>query len=112
MGRPSRDATQNATHGATTAETIDLSDDGPVNSAEETFVKVVAVPDSEDARLFVELSSYGADLAEASHALDLAIESRGDELIESAADLLFEVIEPVPAEADGSVERIRPGTDG
>ena len=58
---------------------IDVSDDGPVNSAEKTFFKVVAVPDSEDARLFVELSSYGADLAEARHALNLAIKSRGGE---------------------------------
>ena len=33
---------------------------------------VVAVPDSPDTRLFIELSSYGSDLTEASHALDLA----------------------------------------
>lgn len=38
---------------------------------------MVAVVDSSDARLFIELSSYGADLVEARHALDLAI--RGDE---------------------------------
>lgn len=35
----------------------------------------VAIPvgDSPDSRLFIELSSYGSDLAEARHALDLAI---------------------------------------
>ncbi|TFD68224.1 hypothetical protein [Cryobacterium gelidum] len=36
-------------------------------------VAFVAVPDSPDARLFVELSSYGADLTEARHALELAL---------------------------------------
>lgn len=34
---------------------------------------IVAVEDSPDARLFIELSSYGSDLAEARDALDLAI---------------------------------------
>ena len=60
------------------AETIDVGDDGSVNRAEEPIFKVVTVPDSADARLFVELSSYGADLAEARHALDFAIQSRGE----------------------------------
>ncbi|SLK00896.1 hypothetical protein [Arthrobacter sp. P2b] len=49
-----------------------------MTSAEQPTFRVVTVPDSADARLFVELSSYGADLAEARHALDLAIESRGE----------------------------------
>lgn len=35
------------------------------------------MPDSADSRLFVELSSYGADLAVVRHAPDLAIKSRG-----------------------------------
>ena len=60
------------------AEVVDFGNDGQVNSAEESIFKIVAVPDSADARLFVELSSYGADLAEARHALDLAIKSRGE----------------------------------
>jgi hypothetical protein len=30
--------------------------------------------DSSDTRLFIELSSYGSDLSEAHHALDLAIQ--------------------------------------
>lgn len=36
------------------------------------------LPDSADSRLFVELSSYAADLVEASAAVDLAIRSRAD----------------------------------
>lgn len=55
-----------------------LSDDGRMISSEETYLKFVTVPDSDDARLFVELSSYGADLAEARHALDLAISTRAE----------------------------------
>jgi len=39
---------------------------------------------AEDARLFVELSSYGHDLAEASYALDLAVE--GDDADSPTAD--------------------------
>lgn len=35
---------------------------------------IVAVEDSPDARLFIELSSHGSDLAEARHALELAIQ--------------------------------------
>ena len=79
-----------ATHDSTIAEMVDFGDDGPVNSAEEPVFKVVTVPDSEDARLFVELSSYGADLAEARHALDLAIKSRGEgsELEDAGAYLI------------------------
>lgn len=52
--------------------------DDPVSNAGEEEFKFVMVPDSDDARLFIELSNYGADLAEARHALDLAITSRGD----------------------------------
>ena len=37
---------------------------------------MVTVRDSPDARLFIELSSYGADLTEARHALDLAIQGK------------------------------------
>ncbi|MHA7299504.1 hypothetical protein [Pseudarthrobacter sp. MDT3-1] len=69
---------------------VDVGDDGSVNSADEPIFKVVTVPDSADARLFVELSSYGADLAEARHALDLAINSRGEgsQLEDAAAYLI------------------------
>ncbi|WP_223980354.1 hypothetical protein [Arthrobacter sp. NicSoilB8] len=38
----------------------------------------MTLPDSDDARMFVELSSYGADPAEARRARDLAITSRGE----------------------------------
>jgi hypothetical protein len=38
----------------------------------------VSVPDSPDARLFVELSSFGADLSQARHALSLAAEGGDD----------------------------------
>jgi len=68
----------NSTHVATIAEVVDLGNDGRVNSAEESIFKFVMVPDSADARLFVELSSYGADLAEARDALDLVIKYRGE----------------------------------
>ncbi|TQJ51844.1 phage head-tail connector protein [Phycicoccus sp. SLBN-51] len=40
---------------------------------------VVTVGDSRDARLFVELSSFGADLSEAQHALDLAISGKEED---------------------------------
>ena len=66
---------------------VDVGDDGSVNSNERPVFNVVTVPDSADARLFVELSSYGADLAEARHALDLAIKSRVLELRALAAGL-------------------------
>lgn len=69
---------------------VDVGDDGSVNSTERPIFNLVTVPDSEDARLFVELSSYGADLAEARHALDLAINSRGEgSQIEDAAAYLI-----------------------
>ncbi|EWS99768.1 hypothetical protein N865_20855 [Intrasporangium oryzae NRRL B-24470] len=42
--------------------------DGPAASL------VLGVADSADTRLFIELSSYGSDLKEASHALDLAMQ--------------------------------------
>lgn len=44
---------------------------------ERSFL-VVTVPDSPDARLFVELSSFGADLSQARHALRLATEGGDD----------------------------------
>lgn len=61
-----------------------------VNTAEESTFKIVMVPDSEEARSFIELSSYGADLSEARHALDLAIMSRGQgsQLEDAAAYLI------------------------
>jgi hypothetical protein len=42
---------------------------------DELDLVIVPVEDSPDARLFIELSSYGADLTETLHALDLAISS-------------------------------------
>jgi hypothetical protein len=39
---------------------------------------IVKVPDSDDARLFIELSSYASDLTEALSALDMALDSDGD----------------------------------
>lgn len=69
---------------------VDVGDDVSVNSSEGPIFNVVRVPDSADARLFVELSSYGADLAEARHALDLAIKSRGEgSQLEEAAPYLI-----------------------
>jgi len=51
---------------------------------------VVTVGDSPDARLFVELSSYGSDLTEAQHALDLAIRGKeeGPPMIDASAYLI------------------------
>ena len=46
--------------------------DGPAASL------VVGVADSADTRLFIELSSYGSDLNEASRALDLATQGLQD----------------------------------
>jgi hypothetical protein len=54
-----------------------------------TAFEYVMVPDSADARLFIELSSYGADLAEASHALDLASDSGEDSRFQDAAAYLI-----------------------
>ena len=52
----------------------------------------VAIPvgDSSDSRLFIELSSYGSDLAEARHALDLAIRGfkEGSELADASRHLV------------------------
>lgn len=45
--------------------------------AEPSFL-MVSIGDSVDARLFVELSSYASDLAEARHALDLATKGLGE----------------------------------
>lgn len=69
---------------------VDVGDDGSVNSADPPIFKFVTVPDFADARLFVELSSNGADLAEARHALDLAVKSRGEghQLEDAAAYLI------------------------
>lgn len=56
---------------------------------------MVAVADSPDARLFIELSSYGSDLTEASHALDLAMQGLedGSPLADASAYLIgFAVI--------------------
>jgi hypothetical protein len=39
---------------------------------------VVSVSDAPDTRLFIELSSYGSDLTEARHALELAVQARED----------------------------------
>lgn len=49
---------------------------------------VVAVPDSADARLFVELSSYGADLTEARQTLELAIKGAEGNLLRDEAPYL------------------------
>lgn len=53
---------------------------------------LVAIPvgDSPDSRLFIELSSYGSDLAEARHALDLAIRGieEGSELADASRHLV------------------------
>lgn len=65
-----------------------------MNRADESVFRVVRVPDSADTRLFIELSSYGADLAEARHALDLAIKSRGEgaELEDAGAYLIASAV--------------------
>jgi hypothetical protein len=51
---------------------------------------IVTVRDSPDARLFIELSSYGADLTEARHALDLAVQGKqeGSPLAEAVPHLV------------------------
>ena len=50
----------------------------------------IPVGDSPDSRLFIELSSYGSDLAEARHALDLAIRGfeEGSELADASRHLV------------------------
>ena len=48
----------------------------------ERSLLVVVVPDSPDARLFVEMSSFGADLSQASQALGLAIDANDDDVRE------------------------------
>ena len=60
-----------------------------VNDAEQPFAFVM-LPDTPDSRLFVELSSYAADLSEARHALDLAIRGLADDhpLAEAAQPLI------------------------
>lgn len=57
-------------------------------SSNEAF-EYVLIPDSADARLFVELSSYGADLCEARQALALASEGgEGSRLWDASASLI------------------------
>lgn len=83
-------AATHATHDSTITEGGDVGDNDRVDSAEQSIFKFVAVSDSADARLFVELSSYGADLAEARRALDLATSSRGgDSQLEDAGAYLI-----------------------
>ncbi|TFD27737.1 hypothetical protein [Cryobacterium lyxosi] len=55
----------------------------------ETVFEYEMIPDSADARLFVELSSYGADLSEARHALALASEGNEDSPLRDAAAYLI-----------------------
>lgn len=61
-----------------------------VNDLEPACPPVVApVPDSADARLFIELSSYAADLIEATVALDLATRARREgEVLDGAIPVL------------------------
>lgn len=66
-----------------------VRDDGLVSNGVETIFEYVMVPDSADARLFVELSSYGADLSEARHALDLAREGSEDSPLHEAEAYLI-----------------------
>jgi hypothetical protein len=49
----------------------------PNNESRSSF-EIVPLPDTPDSRLFVELSSYAADLVEARHALTLALRSLTD----------------------------------
>lgn len=62
---------------------MEHADDG------QPFV-TIPVGDSPDSRLFIELSSYGSDLAEARHALDLAILGfeEGSELADASRHLV------------------------
>ncbi len=60
------------------------------SDGDRTFV-MVSVRDCEDTRLFIELASYGSDLAEAGHALDLAIQGddqEGSDFAEARAYLI------------------------
>ena len=75
--------------GASVAATR-VRDDGLVSNGGQTVFECVMVPDSVDARLFVELSSYGADLSEARHALDLASEGGGDSPLRAASAYLID----------------------
>ncbi|MBY9074237.1 hypothetical protein K1X13_05315 [Nocardioides sp. WL0053] len=62
---------------------MEHADDG------QPFV-TIPVGDSPDSRLFIELSSYGSDLADACHALDLAIRGleEGSELADASRHLV------------------------
>ena len=66
-----------------------VRDDGLVSNDGETLFECVMIPNSVDARLFVELSSYGADLSEARHALDLASEDGEDSPLRAASAYLI-----------------------
>ncbi|TFD27710.1 hypothetical protein [Cryobacterium lyxosi] len=66
-----------------------IHDDGLVSNGGETAFEFVMIPDSPDARLFVELSSYGVDLSEARHALELASEGGEDSPLRDAAAYLI-----------------------
>ncbi|WP_104125957.1 hypothetical protein [Cryobacterium sp. Y57] len=55
----------------------------------ETVFEYVMIPDPADARLFVELSSYGAELSAAHHALNLASKGNEDSPIRDAAAYLI-----------------------
>ena len=69
--------------------THSIRDDGLVSNNGELAFEYVLIPDSADARLFVELSSYGADLCEARQALDLASEgAEGSRLWDASAHLI------------------------
>ena len=66
-----------------------VRDDGLVSNDGETVFECVMIPDSMDARLFLELASYGADLSEARHALDLACEGGEDSPLLAASAYLI-----------------------
>ena len=66
-----------------------VRDDGLVSNGGATAFETVMIPDSPDARLFVELSSYGVDLSEARHALELASEAGEESPLRDAAAYLI-----------------------
>lgn len=67
-----------------------VRDDGHVSNNRKTSIElvIVPVPDSADAQLFVELSSYGADLMEARYALELALRGVEGSPLQDAARYL------------------------
>ena len=61
-----------------------------MNSGQNGDVVIATVPDSPDARLFIELSSFGSDLTEAHDALDMAVRFKaGDEPLPDAVPFLI-----------------------